>query len=102
MGKPKLGDLLRHMLREVRRTGTEKHRTLGSGLEVAVRTGPDRLRLTRAGPWEPGEAAEREGHTCAQAIGWKLYRLDWKTGKSGRHYLIVTHTGLDELLEMAG
>ena len=99
MGKIDLGDLLRYIIREARRTGTEKHRQLSSGLEVAVRTGPDRLRLTRSGTWEPGEAAEREGHTCAEKIGWKLYELEWKTGKSGRHYLIVTHTGLDELLD---
>ena len=94
-GKTPLGDVLRWLLRDAKAAG-EKSKTLRNGLHVTARTSPDRLRLTRLeGRWEPCDEAEEEGRICAEHLGWKQPYLEWRTGKSGQHYLIVTNTGLD-------
>lgn len=74
------------LLAKAAQTGETQTWQLGKGLRVRVSATPNRLCLWRdQGEWKPGEAAEREGHTCAEKLGWTDHLLHWH-GK----YLVVT------------
>lgn len=88
-----LASTLCGLLTKAAQTGHTQPWRLPHGLQVRVAARPARLCVWReAGVWTPGEAAEREGHTCAGALGWSDYLLSWQ----GR-YLIVTQ--VEPLLE---
>ncbi|WP_278911602.1 hypothetical protein [Deinococcus wulumuqiensis] len=79
-----LQSTLSGLLSQAAQSGQTQPWILGKGLRVRVAANPDRLCLWRdEGEWGPGEASEREGHTCAKVLGWE-YALRWQ-GK----YLIV-------------
>lgn len=84
-----LATTLSSLLTKAARTGETQPWQLGKGLRVRVAANPPRLCLWRdEGEWGPGEASEREGHTCAKVLGWKSYGLRWD-----RKYLIVEDNG---------
>lgn len=81
------------LLHKAAATGETQPWQLGKGLRLRVAARPNRLCLWREeGEWTPGDASEREGHTCAAQLGWTDYTLTWD-----RHFLIVTQ--VEPLLE---
>lgn len=89
----KLPIILNDLLTRAEQEGRPVQKSLGRGLYVRATTDPRRLCLWRTeGEWGPGEASEREGHTCAKALGWGSYRLDWSG--SGRYLTVEEEGGL--------
>lgn len=84
-----LAKTLSGLLSRAEKTGETQPWQLGKGLRVRVAARPARLCLWREeGEWGPGEASEREGHTCAKVLGWQVYEVRWD-----RKYLIVEKQG---------
>lgn len=80
---------LRGLFKQAQESGEPRQITLKSGLRIRVHEEFQKFFVWRTeGDWGPGEASEREGHTCAKALGWGNYRLRWKGP-----YLIVEDGG---------
>lgn len=92
-----LHSTLSGLFKQARQRHSPQQTTLFKGLYIrAHHQLPQFFVWREQGEWHPGEAAEREAYTCANALGWgDNCLLEWK----GR-YLIVTRA--EQLLEATG
>lgn len=74
-----LASRLRGLFKLAQERGEPKQITLKNGLHVRVHEEWPKFFVWRTeGEWGPGEAAEREAHVCAKALGWQNHRLRWE------------------------
>lgn len=89
LAKSRLGYRLRDLFQRAKAAGEPQQIVLQSGLHVRVHEEWPKFFVWRTeGPWEPGDAAEREGRVCAESLGWRNFSLRWH----GR-FLVVEDTG---------